>query len=545
MKKILLTAAALLTMSATTGATAQVTIGSTANPQEFSILELISNGSRGMRLPQMTTAQRDEMVNSAGFQAEKSGKALGLEIFNKSTKCVETWNGTKWISACGDIEVSSPQTFCSGATVNNLAATGVNIKWYNAAGLVLTANTPLSAGTYYVTQTVNGTESEKIAVTVTRDPCVKIPTPTGCTTPVPPVIFMSFNLGADESLDTPKKQMKYLAEHSFSILDAHVYGGLFQWGRKWDKTNGDANSYPVSISGSYLRYTGNGSGGTTHSTSMSSFTLSDNYDTSGQPKTNIGDHLYSSSTNNYDWLKKDESSSLWNSTLGMAPGRWGNGNAVGYDGFSATDVGAVLYNGKYYQKPVKTVNDPCPAGFRVPTQDEWERLCDYNCNPGSAVGLFYTNNVKGTVPSATSNPGLTWVHVVCTYSDTEADRRCVPDATWSENVTSSGYAIYATVDWEDAITTGVYKDWDMTTNGFSSYPSLHSDAAPEPLLFLPAAGYRNLNSSTLEYTGSKVYYWSSAVNSTGAYHLYFTSSYVNPSSNSNRAYGSSIRCVAE
>jgi formylglycine-generating enzyme required for sulfatase activity len=100
MKKILLTAIAFIIINAPTGARAQVTIGSTANPQSFSILQLESNNARGMRLPQMSNIQRDNMVETPAFQAEKTGKALGLQIFNKSTKCVETWNGTKWIQQC-------------------------------------------------------------------------------------------------------------------------------------------------------------------------------------------------------------------------------------------------------------------------------------------------------------------------------------------------------------------------------------------------------------------------------------------------------------
>jgi uncharacterized protein (TIGR02145 family) len=96
-------------MSATT-LHAQVTIGSLDAPQDFSILELISSNERGLRLPQLTTAQRDAVENSSAFQAEKNGKAEGLQIFNTDTKCVETWNGTKWISTCDDSCNDAPAT---------------------------------------------------------------------------------------------------------------------------------------------------------------------------------------------------------------------------------------------------------------------------------------------------------------------------------------------------------------------------------------------------------------------------------------------------
>jgi hypothetical protein len=102
MKKAFLILFSALCLCAVNRATAQVTIGSTDNPQEFSILELVSNSALGLRLPQMTIAQRNAMVATGDFQAEKNDKARGLQIFNTTTKCVETWNGAKWIEQCGE-----------------------------------------------------------------------------------------------------------------------------------------------------------------------------------------------------------------------------------------------------------------------------------------------------------------------------------------------------------------------------------------------------------------------------------------------------------
>jgi hypothetical protein len=66
---------------------------------------------------------------------------------------------------------SATQSFCNGATVNDLAASGSNIKWYDAAsgGNLLTGATALVNGShYYASQTVNGCESvNRLDVTVT------------------------------------------------------------------------------------------------------------------------------------------------------------------------------------------------------------------------------------------------------------------------------------------------------------------------------------------------------------------------------------------
>jgi uncharacterized protein (TIGR02145 family) len=62
---------------------------------------------------------------------------------------------------------------------------------------------------------------------------------------------------------------------------------------------------------------------------------------------------------------------------------------------------------------------------------------------------------------------------------------------------------------------------------------------------LPAAGYRNNSSGSLNNVGNNGNYWSSSVNGNNGRNLNFNSSNVNPNNNTNRANGFSVRCVAE
>lgn len=70
------------------------------------------------------------------------------------------------------LPVAIAQTHCSGNTVANLTVTGTTgatFKWYTAltGGTELAATTPLAAGNYFVSQTINGCESARLSVTVT------------------------------------------------------------------------------------------------------------------------------------------------------------------------------------------------------------------------------------------------------------------------------------------------------------------------------------------------------------------------------------------
>ncbi|MBP1225538.1 hypothetical protein [Flavobacterium sp. 1355] len=102
----------------TTNIRAQVTLGNTNGipkpAEKFSAVEIISKGTGGLRLPQLSTSDRDKWT--------LSGVALanGLTIYNTDTKCVEYWNSKRWISMCD----GTSQTTISPDACTNVAADG-------------------------------------------------------------------------------------------------------------------------------------------------------------------------------------------------------------------------------------------------------------------------------------------------------------------------------------------------------------------------------------------------------------------------------------
>ncbi|PZR20201.1 MAG: hypothetical protein DI539_11600 [Flavobacterium psychrophilum] len=81
-----------------------------------------------------------------------------------ATQVVVTINSTP-------VPTAAAQTFCIGATVANLSATGVaggTFTWSaTQGGTALATTTQLASGTYFVTQTLNGCTSAPVSVTVT------------------------------------------------------------------------------------------------------------------------------------------------------------------------------------------------------------------------------------------------------------------------------------------------------------------------------------------------------------------------------------------
>jgi len=206
-----------------------------------------------------------------------------------------------------------------------------------------------------------------------------------------------------------------LAAHGVFVDNPQDYGALFQWGRKGDgHEQRTSQNYP------------------TNNTVLENGVVSGavNFDANGQI---VSTHA--------------------------AYGKFIKQNASPYDWRSPQDN--ALWNVGTEAAPVKTANDPCPAGYRVPTQSEF-------------VSLAAASNV------------------------------------WATEGGVSGRKF---------------------TDGGNS-------------LFLPAAGCRRSNNGSLTNAGTNGFYWSSTVSGSDLYDLAFNDGNVG-TSYSYRAYGQSVRCVAE
>ncbi|MDR0427997.1 MAG: hypothetical protein LBH12_05280, partial [Dysgonamonadaceae bacterium] len=268
-----------------------------------------------------------------------------------------------------------------------------------------------------------------------------------------------------------KAQMAY--DTGGYAADPEVFGGLLQWGRKMDG----------------------------HEDRESTTTSSKPADPA-----NAGNQFVTSSSN---WLSSP------------IDDLWGNG-------------GGLLTQANTTYTGSQNVNNPCPDGYRVPTQHEWALLGHDAGGSGEEWDdYFYTDldensTVVDNAATPQNNPDITWVRV-------SEGRAAAPD-TWIDDGETRGYALYDSTVWTNA------------DPGYRNGTDLLSDAAaPDPLLFLPAGGTRiYFDDGDVGYTGSSGYYWSSVVDGTNSYFMFFNSVGVDAgNSAADRAFGMSVRCIAE
>ncbi|UMQ42806.1 T9SS type B sorting domain-containing protein [Chryseobacterium sp. Y16C] len=103
-------------------------------------------------------------------------------IYNDGNGNTTTQNQTVIVTApAPPTTINTQQIFCktNNPKISDLQITGQNIKWYDAAGNILTPTTALVNGqTYYASQTINGCESNKVSIQVTIN---ETPKPSGNT----------------------------------------------------------------------------------------------------------------------------------------------------------------------------------------------------------------------------------------------------------------------------------------------------------------------------------------------------------------------------
>jgi len=496
---------------------AQVTIGAQKTPHSYSVLELAS-AKGGLRLPMLNTSERDALNLTSD-----STEASGLFIYNTDMDCVEFWSNGAWTDICsagalpvekvmnpvvlanlplGSGTISGRTLFDIDATPNvtpscgtvedreankadfltnstfdyvyNTASTQTvqNVRYViqdpegvllasqpqpltgtlvpdilgpgeSAPALTLKFKTELnssnstpkivgrdrSSAAKVVVNIIynNGSSDVKVATTLSIQDC-------SCGNSVKTVgggwlTFMCYNLGAADTLQflSPTQQAYY-------SKPADEYGDLYQWGRR-------ADGHQLRTSENYP----------TNNTTPESGVVSGS-DLDGDGQVASGSAAYGKFIKNNDLTTT-------------------------YSDWRTLQVDTLWYN-----NGTKTVNDPCPTGWRVPTGVELQSIM---------------------------NGGVDAVNISGSYNSVSGNR------------------------WQWVSTSG--PGYLVTPSGSSS-----------PTLFLPATGYRSYINSIVSVEGSYGYYWSSSVSGTTAYNLSFNSGTVYPAGyNGYRAIGFSVRCVSE
>ena len=467
------------------GSDAQVGVGTTT-PNASSALD-VSSTTKGLLPPRMTHAQRNAILTPAA----------GLIVWCKNCGTageLQVYNGTTWTNMVGGIgsgtvpeaptspvatagNAQASIAFTAPASNGGSAITGYTVT-SSPGGLTATGTssplvvTGLTNGTAY-TFTVVATNAAGNSVASSASAAVTPFTVPGA--PTSPVATAG-NAQASIAFTAP-------ASNGGSAITGYTVtsspGGLTATGTSsplvvTGLTNGTAYTFTVVAT--------NAAGNSVASAAAAAVTPSQSCfaNVGGIVKVfmcyNLGvtgtqdPFSYQSGNNNgglYQWGRQtdghEERTSLTQAGPVSAPvaGKFITASTTGFDWISSPD-------NTLWLDASKTANDPCPAGFRVPTQAQWG-------------GLYQDGATSGAPNSATRN---TW--------------------TW-------------------------------TGNGFTIGSNL----------YLPAAGSRYGPTAAISGVGEVGCYWSSKVSGTNANSLIFNSGTVNPSGNTIRSNGISVRCISQ
>jgi len=405
---------------------AQVTIGSQKAPHSYSVLELMS--AKGLRLPVLNNSERDALKLTPD-----STEAGGLVIYNTDIDCVELFSNGSWIDLCSSALPLSQLTptiistlvpgsgTLSGRTFFDIVSTDggasscgtVADRAANKADFTTTATydyifTASATGTVqnvrYVIQDSEGVlqASQSLSGTLvlgtlangTSAPALTLnfKTDLNSTSSVPLIVGRDRNSAAHVVINII---------YNNGLADVKVIETL----SIQDCACGNSVQ---TISGAWLTFMCYNLGAATTVQSLSPAQQAA-YST---PADNYGDL--------YQWGRQADGHQVPNSATVAGPITTfdSNGQPTGdnvgkfiTNATSPNDWRTPQLNTLWYNNG-KTVNDPCPSGWRVPTMIEWGSIFRGTAiagNPANAAVNTWTWNSSGTAgylikPSGSSEP---------------------------------------------------------------------------------------------------------------------------------------------
>jgi uncharacterized protein (TIGR02145 family) len=351
---------------------AQVTVGSDKAPESFSVLELINDQTvatgKGLRLPQVTMSQRTAMETAiAALTPAQQALAVGLQIYNTDHSCVETWNGSAWISMCEGgtqcADLAAPTTVYMGgkAAKNMMAYTPVVLEDVSAD---FSTGFSIPAYQWYSSTVGNNTDPSASTSTLIPGATSSSYTATGLTQGTGTATYYYFCVVSNGACPTAPSMASGV--YTVNVVAPPSCGAY----TAKDKTI--ATTQLSTASNITWRQ-------------FMCYNLGADY--------NLDPFTPAKGLNGsyYQWNRKVPVADV--NTPQTYPGTWPAGDAT------ATEWTAA--------------NDPCPAGFRVPTQAEWQGIINDTRNtitnaPGStwaSDGNFISGKLFGTamyLPAASS-----------------------------------------------------------------------------------------------------------------------------------------------
>jgi uncharacterized protein (TIGR02145 family) len=157
-----------------------------------------------------------------------------------------------------------------------------------------------------------------------------------------------------------------------------------------------------------------------------------------------------------------------------------------------------------------------------------------------------SSSATGTVDYAILNP-TTFV-TASSYSKFDWHYASRDNTLWTTSDKTKSIYDPCPSGWRvpDGGSNGVWSKAGFDDKKYDSKKGMSFSISSPSQTWYPASGYRRDSAGSLDYVGSRGYYWSASPDSDYAYSLGFNSfGNVYPSSNDSRACGQAVRCVKE